>query len=223
MKRFRLSLLASFFCLAVSPVFAQETDWKSLGKPLDDDTKPMMDRYVYFNDTTTDKGVALDKPVLAPNDVIEWITQRIADCMTFSPGDYDAKTVTNRRYFTPKGYGEYIATLNSAQLPDVIKNKRFRLSSVVLEPPVITAKGVREEPVDSKDPSKGNQKIFVWQIDAPAILGYQGANLIDNKSYKVTIKSEIVRVPMQSDNTLVSLNAWRLEEYKPNIEIKTSP
>ena len=213
MKRSLLALTAFTFLASIAN--AQTVDWKSLGRPLDDDTKAMRDRYVYSQaETTTDKTVGVDKPVLSPEDVVVWLTPHISELYDLNSMNYDQKTIANQKYFTPKGYAEYIGSLNAAQLPAVVKQKRYSLAAVVPEPATVVAKGLRDEG-DKTQPNPVPQYVYVWEVDAPVTLVYRNPDMTDTKNYKVTAKVELIRIPMKEDTTLVAINGWSLQEYKP--------
>ena len=218
MNLLRFGTAFSFALLLAYSASAQAVDWKSLGKPLDDDTKAMTDRYVYSQaETTTDKNVGIDKPVLAPNDVAEWITQRIPELFALSAKDYDQKMVVSQIHFTPKGYGQYVKSLIAAQLPLVVKEKNFTLSAMVPDPPIVTAKGLRDD-ADKTVTNPVPKMVYVWQLDTPVNLGYRSPGLtFEVKTYKVLIKVDLVRIPMKEDGTLIAIDGWRLEEYKPTL------
>lgn len=208
MRLFRLCLI---LLIMTSPALA--VDWKSLGKPLTDDTKSMYDRYVYFDGNTTDKNIGIDKPVLLNDEIQAWIAQRAAEVMTLDGAHYEQQIAVNRRHFTPKGYGEYVASLDAAQIPKLLKEQRYKMSAVVIDPGNVFAKGLRDENEADKDkPDHKAKLVYIWQIEVPITLNYQ--NLNGTNSYKIYLTAELKRIPMQTDNenTLVAINGWRFAQ-----------
>jgi hypothetical protein len=167
--------------------------------PLADDT-PMYDRYVYFNESAVDKNVALSIPVLISEDVQEFLSQRIAELLALDGASYDQKILANRRYFTDTGYGQYVSSLETAQVPALLKQRRFSMSGVVLQRPDIIAQGLRDDSPAAP---------YVWQLRVPVTLVYQ--NLDGSSDYRVYVNAEILRIPMRDDGTLVAINSWQFK------------
>jgi hypothetical protein len=187
------------FLLSAINAWGQNADWKSLGRPLPDDTKRMEDRYVYFNDNATDKNVSLDRPVLVASDIQEWLQTHIPEVLTLDGPRYEQQIAVNRRYFTPNGYADYIASLTSARIPTLLKEQRYKMAAVVTDPPNLFAKGTRK--------LNATAAVYVWQAEIPLQLNYLG--LTGSNTYKIYLTVELVRIPMQTDNNLVALNGWR--------------
>ncbi len=202
--------LAAFLTLLAGPAFA--VDIAALGRPLDDDTKPMVDRYVYFNIEATDKNVSLDRAILSTQDIEEWLRQRITDALTLNGAQYDQKIITLKRFFTAPGYAAYVSSLEQASLPSLLKEKAYELSAVVVDRPEIVGQGLRDiTPADNPPPNKIYQ--YVWQARVPAILSYvHGSEIL---SYNTIIEVEVTRIPLTAEDSKVALNGWRFGESKP--------
>lgn len=204
-----MRLLLLLFCLLSSAAFA--VDIRSLGKPLDDDGTPMRDRYVYFNIEATGKNVPVDRAILSSTDIEDWLRQHITDALALNGEDYDGKTVTVKNYFTQVGYDAYIASLVSAALPQLLKEKNYALSAVVLDRPQIIMEGLRD--LAPLLPKEKKQYQYVWQAKVPTLLSYtHGTEVL---SYNALIEVEVVRVPLRDDGTKVALNAWRFGQSTP--------
>lgn len=192
-----MRFLFALFLFVPAIAAAQSADWKKPVMPLADDT-PMYDRYVYFNESTVGKNVPVNLPVLITPDITEFLSQRVAEVMTLDGRTYDQKIIQNRRYFTDTGYKQYVTGLESAQVPVLLKQRGFSMSGVVLQPPEITAQGLRSDAPGAE---------YVWQLRVPVTLVYQ--NIDGSSDYRVTLRAELVRVPMQPDGTLVAINSWQ--------------
>ena len=199
------------------PAFA--VDIKSLGKPLDDDTKPMLNRYVYFNIEATGKDVPLERAILSNADIEEWLRQHITDALTLTGATYDQKIVALKPYFTPAGYGAYIASLEQAALPSLLKEKAYGLSAVVMDRPDIAGQGLRDTTPEAPKENKIYQ--YVWQVKVPALLSYTHGT--ESVSYNVTIETEVTRVPVTEDGVKVAINGWRFAETKQVEKPKDKP
>ena len=216
-------LLALFF--AVLPANAQSIDWKTIGKPLDDDTKSMMDRYVYINQEATDKNVTLDRPVLSQQDINNWIKEHLTQIMSFDGLKFDAQLTQNRNIFTASGYDNYTGYLNNTGLDKFLKDNRLKTVSFVEGEPQVTAQGLREIPasLEPANPAQANapKKFnYVWQANAMLVLSYldyrnevppsiaQSPDRAKAQNrFPISVTLELVRIPMQENNNLVAINS----------------
>lgn len=206
---------------AVAPA---SVDWKKLGNPVVDDSRSMMDRYVYFDDATTDKNVILSKPVISHQDMEEWVKSHLGQIMTLDGRHFDTQIKRNGPLFTPRGFADYVMYLNDANMQKFLADNQFKVISYVEGTPEITAHGLRDENTSAreKDPSVEPKMIYVWQANATIILSYLDYNnrpppslfpqrdprQITNR-FPVKARIEIVRIPMQKDGNLVAINRIR--------------
>lgn len=211
--RFILPLLF----LLPSLSYAQTTDWKSLGKSLADDSKPMMDRYVYMNADATDKNIPTEKPVLSQNDVHEWLSLHLAQVLTLSGKNYDRQVYQNRLVFTPKGYGDYIVYLRNAHFEKFLKDNQYKLVSFVDGTPEILSEGLQTD--------EGKPPYYRWQAKAILVLSYLDyrnnppAALFKetdprkiNNRLPIQANIELVRIPVQENGTVVAINSLTFTE-----------
>ncbi len=193
-------------------------DWKKIGKPLDDDTKSMMDRYVYMNADTTDHNVSLARPILSNSDISEWVKVYLGQVMTLDGAAYDRKLISNQLLFTPSGYADYAVYLKDANMDKFLKDNSYKMTGFVDGNPTISAQGLRDVP--SKTAGQPPTSVYVWQIDAEIILSYLDykneapADLFTerdkrkiNNRFPLKVKLEIVRIPVQEvTNNRVAIN-----------------
>lgn len=211
-------------CMTSVPSYAQEIDWKKLGNPVDDDSKSMMDRYVYFDDATTDKQVALSKPVISHQEMEEWIKSRLGQIMTLDGRLFDSQVSQNSGFFTPRGFADYMMYLRDANMKKFLADNQFKVIAYVDGIPEITTHGLRDENAAAreKDPSTPPKLIYVWQANATIVLSYLDyanrapPSLFPEKNpaqiinrFPVKARLEMVRIPMQEDGNLVAINRIR--------------
>lgn len=211
--------------LASAPSWAQNSsEWKKLGNPVDDDSKSMWDRYVYFDDATTDKQVALSKPVISILDMGEWIKSHLGQIMTLDGRLFDSQVSKNSLFFTPRGFADYVMYLRDANMKKFLADNQFKVIGYVDSIPEITTHGLRDENAlaREKDPSLPPKLVYVWQANATIILSYldyanrpppslfperDPAKIINR--FPVKARLEIMRIPMQEDGNLVAINRIR--------------
>ena len=197
--------LLTFFLLSASAAGA--VDIQSLGKPLDNDTTPMVDRYVYLNQDAIDKGVPIDRAILSVADIEDWLRQNVTDALALNGTDYDKKMALSQSHFTAEGYGYYLNSLEAASLPTLLKEQGYTLSAVVIDRPEITGHGLRDVTPKGTPADAPKQMQYVWLAKVPTLISYIKGQ--DVKSYNVVIEAEIVRVPIRDDGTKIAINAWR--------------
>lgn len=203
------------FCL-FSASAAGAVDIAALGKPLDNDTTPMRDRYVYFNQEAIDKTVPVDRAILSVPDIEEWLRQHVTDALALNGQNYEQKTSANKAYFTPEGYGYYLNSLEEVSLPVLLKEQGYTLSAVVIDKPEITGHGLRDVTPEGSAADAVRKMQYVWLAKVPALVSY--IKDTDVKSYNVVIETEIVRVPLRDDGTKVAINAWRFASSAPAVK-----
>jgi hypothetical protein len=201
--RFILPLLL----VLTTSAFGQSVDWKTLGRPLDDDTKSMKDRYVYFNSDAMSKNIPVDQALLPQDQVITWVNDHLGQAMTLSGKLYDAQTYNNRLLFTPTGYADYIVYLKNTNLGAFLKTNQYKLAAVVDGVPKINSQGLQK---------LNNVDTYTWEItsnlalsyldyrnQAPAALTKDPAN--KNNRSLVQAQIELIRIPSQNNN-IVAIN-----------------
>lgn len=216
-----MRLILFFFLLLSCPAFAQNAvpaaakpavaDWKSLGQPLADDTKPMMDRYVYNNIEATDQKLSVAVPGLSQDDIREWLNEHLAQILTLDGKSYDRKVYDNRVIFTPNGYAEYVVYLRSANFAKFLKDNNYKVTSYVDGQPAIISEGVTTE--------NGKTPTYHWKAKAIMVLSYldyrnqipmalfkdKPKDKIDNR-LPIQANIELVRIPVQKDGTMIAIH-----------------
>lgn len=199
-------------------------EWKKLGTPVDDDSKSMLDRYVFFDDATTDKNVTLSKPVLSHQDMEEWIKSHLGQIMTLDGRRFDAQLNANGPLFTPRGFADYVMYLRDANMKKFLADNQFKVQAYVEGTPEITTHGLRDDNVmlREKDPSVAPKLTYVWQANVNIVLSYldysnrpppslfpqkDPAQIINR--FPVKARVELVRIPMQQDGELIAINRVR--------------
>lgn len=185
-------------------------DWKSYGKGLPDDSKSMLDRYVYLNDQTVDKNINVNEAVISHDGVIKWVRERVSQVLTIGGRTYDREIYNNRFLFTPSGYADYVIYLKNSNIGVFLKNNQYKLATIVESLPNITSEQVKD--------STGTG-IYTWQVTAPLIMSYLDykneppaalfkgklPREIDNR-IPLIANIELVRIPVQSNGNMIAIN-----------------
>lgn len=200
------------------------SDWKKLGNPVDDDSKSLLDRYVYFDDATIDKNVTLSKPVVSYHDMEDWLKSYLGQAMTLDGRNFDSQIKKNGPLFTPRGFADYVMYLNDANMQKFLTDNQFKVIAYVEGTPEITTHGLRDENATAReqDPSIEPKLVYVWQANATIVLSYldysnqpphslfpqRDPHKINNR-FPVKARIEVTRIPMQADGNLVAINRIR--------------
>lgn len=193
---------------AQAPPFA---DWKSLGKPMVDDSKPMKDRYVYLNGPATDQNISLERAIFSQNEINEWIRVNLAQILTLSGKEYDHQVYRNRVVFTPAGYADYIVYLRSANFAKFLKDNQYKVVTFVEGMPEIISEGIQSD--------AGKPPYYRWQVKTILVLSYldyrnqipaalfKGVdrNKVNNR-LPVQANLEIIRIPVTADGAVIAIN-----------------
>lgn len=223
------SLLACFLSL---PAMAQTIDWKSIGRPLDDDTRSMMDRYVYMNVDSIDRNIGLDNPVLSQTQIQDWIRNNLGLVMSLNGEKIESQMMANRLKFTPKGYGEYVRYLHQSNLFTFLKTNQFKTGAYVEGTPEFLALGLRDlmqaKNTENSDEQDGMTKYaYVWQLRSTLILNYldysnnppeilfkdKQNTQIENR-FPVVVEIELIRIPFDENENFIAINSIRFSAAK---------
>jgi hypothetical protein len=211
--RFTLFLMlllstSAFAQNAAAPNTASGVDWKTLGRPVDEDTKPMVDRRVYFNTDLMDKNIPVDQAILPQDKVAEWINQHLGQIMTLNGKQYDTQTYNNRVLFTPTGYAEYVVYLKTTNLASFLKDNQYKVAAFVDGSPQVTSQGIEQV---------GGTNTYSWQVTTKLVLSYldyrnqppaalfKDQAKADNR-LAVQAKIDLIRIPAQNNGNLVAIN-----------------
>jgi Type-IV b secretion system, inner-membrane complex component len=202
---------------APAPLYGP-VDWKKIGSSLNDDTKNMMDRYVYINEDATDLNVSLARPILANSEIIEWVKVHLGQIMTLDGTAYDRKLISNQLLFTPSGYADYVVYLRDANMGKFLKDNSFKMTGFVEGDPEVTSQGTRNIP--SKIPGEAAKPVYVWQMNADIVLSYldykneapvelfpdRDKRKINNR-FPLKVKMELIRIPIkETGDNRVAIN-----------------
>lgn len=126
---------------------------------------------------TTDGRVlplpTLDEPFHTTERVLSWAANRIEETYSMSFADLE-EYPGKLSFMTPQVKAQFIEALNRSGIIDKVANERRVLRAVRKESPSLQKEGVH----------KGR---YVWSIQMPVQLNFEGANNIDRSSFIVSI------------------------------------
>lgn len=133
----------------------------------------------------TDRGelipqVPLDKPNMATNALLNWVTENMMQDNTFNFVNYQQVLERARVDYTAEGYDSFLKALTDAKIIDTVVTNKFIMRASPSSAPQITKEGVLANH-------------YLWKIKLPMQFKYQSMTTggIDN----VEITLLIMRVP----------------------------
>lgn len=200
--KYILAVVAVFVVVSF-PVMAvhAQIDVESLGKPLGpDDSIPMIDRYVYFDEGEVTKNAPLNLPVISHEDIMDFANLAIPNALTMSYRNYTQRLPEIEPYFTQSGLDDYYAMVKSVNLLDTLTKHYYVLSGAVQGVPFIAEYDL------------GEDGIYYWVVDVPLLLSYTQSTTKGEKvfPFNMTVRITVKRVPVGPSWHNVKIDKWSI-------------
>lgn len=142
-------------------------------------------------------GTPLDQPHLSQGEIAGWLSDAVADTLTFTPGHCAEKLADLKPRFSAQGYQDYIAFLGAYDLNNDIAEETLNMVGVVGAEPVPLGQG----------PQNGR---YSWAFEMPVVL-----SILNPETRRTVTKNVTLR--LQFSRTAPGLEIVRWQEYKrPN-------
>lgn len=155
----------------------------------------------YFATTVDGKIIKLtplDSPNLTTNALLQWATEAATAAYTFNFVNYRKALQDVRKFFTERGYRNFIAAQQASNNIQAIREKKLVVSAVPTGVPVIINEGVLQT---------GR---YAWQVQVPMLIVYQSAS--DEFRQNVVLTLIIVRVPTLESEGGVGIESFVVQE-----------
>ena len=170
-------------------------------------TKPVPVTFLVDKEWRVQKPVALDQPYLLSADLLQWVSNALANSFVYDFDHYDEQLKSASRYFTADGWKVFLNQLNIyANYNNVQKNKIF-VNSAPTGAPFILRQGLLPG------------RRYAWWIQIPLLISYAGYN--QSSSDNVTLQVLVVRVPTLNnlmgvgiDNVIVAKTTRNQDQVK---------
>lgn len=179
----------------------KSTSLDKIGERLIDDRTDMYDRYVYDDAQTVDTDVSLSLPVLPNPEIQEWLIETVAQIMSVTPTQYPMHMKKIQPFFVKNGWAQFLAQWQKAQIEELVLNRQYTMTALVMQMPTILAKG-------------RDKGVYRWIVDVPVLLSYASPDG-ENQSYTITLRVELTRIAMLSDARLIAIDGWGLAPQDP--------
>jgi intracellular multiplication protein IcmL len=143
----------------------------------------------YFATTSTGQIIPLTplgRPNLSNSAVLKWAARSAVAAYNYNFVNYRENLQAASAYFTDDAWRNFLAALKSSGNLEAVIKRRIIVTAVVSGAPVIQGKGVYQRGV-----IRGR---YVWKVQVPLIVSYQGAGDNDNYKRAVLVTLTIARV-----------------------------
>lgn len=155
----------------------------------------------YFATTVDGKIIRLtplDSPNLTTNALLQWATEAATASYTFNFVNYRKALQDARKFFTERGYRNFISAQQQSNNLQAIREKKLVVSAVPTGVPVVLKEGVL---------SSGR---YAWQVQIPMLIVYQSAS--EEFRQNVVLTLMIIRVPTLESEGGVGIESFIVRE-----------
>ncbi len=169
----------------------------ALGAPF---FKPL---YVYHSVTPEGRSallVPLDLPNLTNPAVVSWSATSVTEVLSFGFGDVEAKTILQKKRFTPAGWKAFVKAFLSTKVSDTFKRNQMVMTTVPSDTPVVLSQGINDDDV------------YQWKVEVPIITTYAANNNVIKPEHG-TILMTLVRVAYEVNPTGIAIDVWKQKKH----------
>lgn len=153
---------------------------------------------------TGEQNVLLN-PHRTPDEILAWSQNSIAESLSYTPANFNARLMTIKQTFSPEGWAQYVAWVQSVKIDNSVRAMGLSVNAVVKTDISIINNG----PVSGA---------YRWLVQAPIIVslvkeieGEDGETLY-TKNYRVTIQVGRTNKAGNEDGLLIE--SWKAEDTK---------
>jgi len=139
-----------------------------------------------------DSQSALTQPHRSVTELGNWLSDRVADSLQFTPGKSVAKLNAIKPDFSEQGYAAYAAFLNGLGLTFSLQNQSLNLSTIVTAMPVLIGQGA----------SAGR---YAWMFELPVVITIGGSTPVTKEA---TLRLQVGRSAAATNAHGVLIENW---------------
>lgn len=137
-------------------------------------------------------------------EVAELLEIMLAECLSFSPSNFDKNSRLVQSYFTPQGYQQYTAYLEKTNFGGVIKSRNLQSGAYTERPPLEINSLVQNG-------------VYKWLFEVPVTLSFipvnsetyrGGATTAQNQRF--TLRVQLTRVKDDKNPNKISIEIWQM-------------
>lgn len=142
---------------------------------------------------------------LGTRDVARMLTEIVTEALSFNKSTFAGNTAAVKKYFTPEGYAQYTAFLQTAGLQQALTAQDLRSGVLIDNEPLELSHGV----------SAG---AFKWLFEVPVTLSfmpasarnYDGSNATMAQNRKFILRAQFTRVKDANDPDAIKIEIWQV-------------
>lgn len=141
---------------------------------------------------------------LSEQEMSSIVNTMVAECLSFSPADYDRNLPLLKNYFTPEGYQQYLAYLQQSKLGDVVKSQKLQSGAYAERPPLEVN-------------SMAQNGVYKWLYEIPVTVGFVSVNTHSYRTgetrpqnQRFTLRLQLTRVKDPANPNAVRIEIWQV-------------
>jgi len=143
---------------------------------------------------------SLTKQTFSSAEISMYLTETIADALSFDRDNYSANTAAMQSTFTPEGYKAYTSFLSSAGFLSTLQGQNLQSTAYAEEPPIELTRGVYNG-------------VYKWVFEVPVTVSFipRNATSYENDSLKTQNRRFLLRVQFARvwDDPPVKIELWQ--------------
>ncbi len=196
---FRLIMLSALVLFLGVFIFASQMDKYSI---------PPENMQVPFGDASgkaivggaSSEAASLATQNFSSAEISMYLTETIADALSFNQDNYATNTAAMQMYFTPEGYKAYTDFLTTAGFLSTLQGQNLQSSAYAEQPPVELTHGVYNG-------------VYKWVYEVPVTVSFipRNAEGYDNNAIKAQNRRFLLRVQFARvwDDPPVKIELWQ--------------
>ncbi len=136
--------------------------------------------------------VALSEPYVTPTFLLNWVTDTVTKAYSFDAKNMQRQIGDLQPLFTPDGYNQYVGSLQSAGILDLVRKELLIVSATPTGTPVINRTGQFDGAV-------------IWEVQVPVLVQYRSSG----KSAEKRLLVDLVVVRRNTIESAVGIGVSR--------------
>lgn len=168
--------------------------------------KEIMAIYDTTKRSSEESSVEMDKPHRNAQQIAEWTTGVVADCLTMNPDDWDEDMDKLSLKFTPFAYQEFQDYLVTVGIQDTLTKNSMRMQAIAKEPGSVLKEGA----------INGS---YHWLVEIPLMTTFYDKDIQmidknkDSQSQEVIVQVQVGRIRQATlEDMGIGIERWRVSK-----------
>lgn len=138
---------------------------------------------------------------MSGQEVAQWAEVIAAECLSFTPSNFDENTRLVKNYFTDTGYSQYQSYLEQTKFSELIKGRNLQSAAILERPPL-------------KANSMVQGGVYKWLYDVPVTLSFipEGARrgTANAQNQRFTLRLQLTRAADPENPNRIKVEIWQI-------------